>query len=140
MKKINLFLSFFLLMFLFSACSNDEAGATSPLGDGGTGGGDGNLTITVSSRQDQEGGTIFTATPNIAITLSKLTVSVPSEQYTESFEFDGSFVAEANITQELLQYPAGSGVASGQQWTFQFEGNYAATSQAYTVTSNYTIP
>ena len=129
-----------IFLLVFTACSKDEGNATSPFGSGGTGGGNGNLTITISSKQGQQGETIFTATPSVAISLSKLTVSVPSEQYTESFQFDETFVAEANVTQDLLEYPAGSGVASGQQWTFQFEVKYAATSEAYTVTSNYTIP
>lgn len=141
MKKILLLNSLIIaLLFVFTACSDDEGNATSPFGPvgGGTGGG-GNLTITISSRQDQ-GATIFTATPSVAISLSTLTVSVPSEQYTESFQFDESFVAEANVTQDLLEYPAGSGVASGQQWIFQFSGKIAATGEPFTVTSNYTIP
>lgn len=140
MKKIFLLNSMIILLLVFTACSKDDGNTTSPFGSGGTGGGGGNLTITISSKQGQQGETIFTATPSVAISLSKLTVSVPSEQYTESFQFDETFVAEANVTQDLLEYPAGSGVASGQQWTFQFEGKYAATSEAYTVTSNYTIP
>lgn len=142
MKRIFLLNSLIALLLIFTACSKDEGNATSPFGNGtnGTGGGDGNLAITISSKQNQEGATIFTATPNVAISLSKLTVSVPAEQYTESFQFDETFVAEANVTQNLVEYPAGSGVASGQEWTFKFEGKFAATSEAYTVTSNYTIP
>jgi hypothetical protein len=143
MKKLFLLNTLIALLLVFTACSNDDGNATSPFGTGGGGGGtggDGNLTIIISSRQDQQGSTIFTATPSVAITLSKLTVSVPAEQYTESFQFDATFVAEANVTQDLLEYPAGSGVASGQQWTFQFEGTFAATNQAYNVSSNYTIP
>ena len=141
MKKIFLFSGFFLLLLIY-ACSDDAvSGVTSPLGGGiGGTGGTGTVTITISSRVGQQGETIFSGTPSAAVTLSTLTVSVPAQQYSESFNFDGTTVVNANVTEDLVQYPANSGVARGQQWTFQFQGALASNNQAFNVTANYTIP
>jgi len=145
MKKIIAYL-FSMAFLTFSACSDDSGGGTvtDPFGGGNVGnggnGGSGGVTITISSRQEQDGSTVFAATPSVAVKLSKLTVSVPAEQYTESFQFDGTTVVNANVTEDFLQYPANAGVATGQQWTFQFEGTLAADNQAFNITSNYTIP
>ncbi|MCB0744558.1 MAG: hypothetical protein KDC52_02130 [Ignavibacteriae bacterium] len=141
MKKIILYTISFALM-LIGACSDDASGTiTGPgLGGGpGTGGG-GSLSITISSKQDQQGGYIFSGTPSAAITVSKITVSVPAENYTESLQYDGVTVVNANTTEDFIQYDPNSGVTQGQQWTFQFEGTLAADGKAYNVTSNYTIP
>jgi hypothetical protein len=139
MKKQILYL-IILAFFGFLSCSDDSGGGvTDPFGTGGTGG-TGGVTFTISSRQEQDGSVVFAATPSVAVKLSKLTVSVPAEQYTESFQFDGTTVANGGVTEDLLQYPANAGVATGQQWIFQFEGNLASNNQAYNVTSNYTIP
>jgi len=141
MKKL-VFILIPMIFITLTSCSNDNGGTgtTDPFGTGGTTGGTGNVTITISSSQEQDGSVIFSGTPSAAVTLSKLTVSVPAEQYTESFQFDGTTVVNANQTEGLVQYPANSGIASGQKWTFQFEGTLASNNQAYNVTSNYTIP
>lgn len=142
MKKLIFIKIIFISFLLITGCSKKDGTPTDPFGTGngdGNGKGDGSVNITITSRNEQ-GNTIFSATPNAAITLSKLTVSVPAEQYNESFQFDGTTVVNANDTEDLIEYPAGSGVASGQQWTFQFEGTLAATNKTYNVTSNYTIP
>jgi hypothetical protein len=142
MKRIITYI-FTLALLSITACSNDSGGGTitDPFGGGTIGtGGNGNVVITISSRQEQDGSTVFSATPSVAVKLSKLTVSVPAEQYTESFQFDGTTVANANVSEDFLQYPANAGVASGQQWTFQFEGTLASNNQTFNVTSNYTIP
>ena len=145
MKRIIQYLALIVLTsFAVTGCKNDSAGGgglTDPFGTGGgTGGNTGGVTFTITSRPDQQGGTIFSATPSAAVKLSKVTASVPAVQYIETFEYDGTTVVNANVTEDFLQYPAGSGVASGQQWTFKFEGTLANNNQAYSVTSNYTIP
>lgn len=142
MKKIIAYL-FSLAFLTFSACSDDSGGGTvtDPFGGGNVGtGGNGSVTITISSRQEQDGSYIFAATPSVGVKLTKLTVSVPAEQYTESFTIDGTTVYQANQSADLLQYPANAGVASGQQWSFQFEGLLESNNQTFNVTSNYSIP
>lgn len=143
MKRIIIY-TISLALMLINACSDNASGTiTGPGGIGGPGGGGtggGGLNITISSQKDQQGGYIFSGTPNQAITVSKITAAVPALNYTESVPFDGQTVVQANTTEDFIQYDANGGVASGQQWTFQFEGTLAADGKAYNVTSNYTIP
>lgn len=142
MKKLILLTFSITLIFICSCDDTATTGGTltDPFNIGGGGGGTGTVTITISSRTGQQGETIFSGTPSAAVTLSVLTVSVPAQQYSESFNFDGTTVVSANVTEDLVQYPANSGVARGQQWTFQFQGTLASNGQAYNITSNYTIP
>ena len=143
----NLIVTLASLVFLFG-CSDDKTDSSNPvgvLGGGGTGGtggtgGNGNVAITISFQSDQQGGGVFSGTPSVAVKLNSLTVSVPAQQYTESFQFDGTETAAANVTEAFLQYAAGSGITTGQQWTFQFEGTLAADGKAFNITSNFTIP
>lgn len=143
MKKI---IQFIVLIALTSitgiGCSDSESdgGITDPFGGGNNNTGGGTVTIKITSRPDQQGGTIFSASPSTSVKVSKVTASVPAEQYSETFQFDGTTVVNANVVEDFLQYPTGSGVASGQKWTFKFEGTLANNNQAYTATSNYTTP
>ena len=131
-----------ILLSSLVSCSDDSSGGvTDPFGSGnGQGSGTGNVTIAISFQSDQQGGGVFSGTPSVAVKLNKLTVSVPAQQYTESFQFDGTETAQANVAEAFLQYAAGSGIATGQQWTFQFEGTIAADGNAFNITSNFTIP
>lgn len=135
MKK--LLLIFISLFFIWiTGCSDDAGGTiTDPFGSGGTSG-TGNVTFTVSSTQGQQG-VIFIATPSVSIKITKVTVSLPAQQFTDVLTDDGTTTYNANQAVQLDEY---TGVASGQQWTFQFEGTIASNNQAYNVTSNYTIP
>lgn len=141
MRNLILYLISFVLI-VGAACSDDAGGTiTDPFGGGGTGGdGTGNVTISVSFKGDQQGGGIFSGTPSVAIKVSKITASIPAQQYTESLQFDGTTVVNANVSEDFIQYQANSGIASGQQWTFLFEGTLASNNQAYSVTSNFVIP
>ena len=145
MKQLLMF-ALTILFAAFLGCS-DDASVTSPqdggLGvgnGGGTGGGNGSVTIAISSQLDQQGGGVFLGTPSVAIKVTKITVSVAAEQYTESLQYDGTTVVSANVATPFISYNPGSGIATGQQWTFQIEGTLASNNQAYNVTSNYTIP
>ncbi len=144
MKKIMQLLTLIALVIITgTGCSNDSAGGggiTDPFGTGGLGGNTGGVTFTIASKSDQQGGTIFSAKPSAAVKVSKVTIGVPAQQYSETFQFDDTIVLNANVAVDFIQYPAGSGVTSGQQWTFQIEGTLANNNQAYNVTSNYTIP
>ena len=123
-------------LIVITGCKKDSS--TNPLIPGG--GTTSEVTIKINSQLDQQGGAIFSGSPNVAVKVTKITASVPAQQYTESFNFDGTNVINANVSTQFLQYPANSGVASGQKWTFQFEGNLADNNQAFIVTSDYTIP
>ena len=81
---------------------------------------------------------MFTAKPSAAVTVTRITVSLPAQNFNDVLQGDGTTVYQGGQTYDLEEY---TGVASGQQWTFKFEGKLcSAQGQAYNVTSNYTIP
>ena len=136
MKKLLIYL-IPIIFVAFSACNDDSGGTvTSPFGTGLTGGA-GNVAFTIGTQQSQQGGIIFTASPSVAVKITKVTISLSAQQFTDVLQGDGTTQFNANQAVELEEY---TGVGSGQQWTFQFEGTLASDGQAFNVTSNYTIP
>ncbi len=81
MKKLLFFIP--LLLLLIAGCSSDKSG-NNPLGGigtvgGGTGGGTGGtgtVTWTIGQRQGDQGGTMLTASPSVAVTVTQVIVSV----------------------------------------------------------------
>lgn len=139
MKKITI-LSIAFLLSIITGCSDDTS-VTSPasggLGVGGGGTGGGSVTFTISSTTGQQGEVIFNATPSVSVKITKVTVSLPAQQFTDPLAGDGTTVYNANQLVTLETY---TGVSSGQQWTFQFEGSLSSNNETFNVTSNYTIP
>ena len=141
MKKMMIYL-IPLLITIFAACSDNTSGVTNP-GTGGTGGiggtggnTNGNVNFTIGSTQGDNGGILFYATPSAAVKITKVTISLPSQQFNDVLTDDGTTVYNANEVVGLQEY---TGVDSGQRWTFKFEGSLANYNQAFTVTSNYTV-
>ncbi|MFZ1292020.1 MAG: hypothetical protein WAR79_18125 [Melioribacteraceae bacterium] len=137
MKK---FLSIILVVssILIISCDDDATGSvTDPFGTGGIGGGTGNVTFTIGSQQGEQGGILFYCTPSVAVKITRVTCSLPAQNFTDVVEGDGTTVFNANSAYGIEEY---TGVASGQQWTFKFEGTLTSNNQAFTVTSNYTVP
>lgn len=135
MRKI-LSISIVFLAILFLGCDDDSnTGVTDPFG-GGTNAGTGNVTFSMSAIQGQQG-VIFIATPSAAVKITKVTVSLPAQQFTDVLTDDGTTVFNANEGVQLDEY---TGVESGQQWTFNFEGSLVNGGQSFNVASNYTIP
>ena len=134
MKKI---ISFILIyLFFITGCNNNSGGGiTDPFGTG-NGTRTGSVTFTMSTQQGQQG-VIFIATPSVAVKITKVTVSLPAQQFNDVLQGDETTVYNANQIVQLDEY---TGVASGQQWTFQFEGTIANNNQAFNVTTNYTVP
>jgi hypothetical protein len=135
MKGILYLLLLFLLVFL-TGCKKDDPVSTGSGGLDITGGG--GVTFTISQRQGNQGGIMFTAKPSTAVTVTQITVSLPAQNFNDILQGDGTTVFQGSQTYDLEEY---TGVASGQQWTFKFEGKLgSAQGQAYSVTSNYTVP
>ena len=137
MKKIIQLLSIIIIAGITGiSCSDNSSGGglTNPFGGGtGTTGG---VTFSISSMQGQQGGTVFTTTPTVSVKITKVTISLPAQQFTDVIQGDGTTVFNANQAVEINEY---IGVAAGQLWTFQFEGTIASDNQAFNVTSNYTV-
>lgn len=150
MKNILIYLtSMFLVLSI--GCSDDASSNSNPVGIGGlggTGGTGGDLTFTmgnITKQEDADGdGTVdnvfyFTAAPSAAVKITKVSFSLPAQQYNNSFTDDGTTEYAANAPVEVVGFLQNE-ITSGQQWTFIFEGTLAADGKAFNVTSNYTIP
>ena len=139
MKKLTLYL--LPVLFLIITSCDDNSGVTNPNGGGiggigGGGGGTGSVTFTIGTSQGDQGGIYFTAAPSAAVKITKVTVSLPAQQFTDVLQGDGTTVYNANEAVLLEEYV---GVENGQQWTFQFEGSLANNNQTFNVKSNYTV-
>ncbi|MCB0730211.1 MAG: hypothetical protein KDC52_08945 [Ignavibacteriae bacterium] len=140
MKKLIIYFIPIVMIFV-SSCSNDSGGTvTDPFGTGNNGGntgGTGNVTFTIGTTNGQQGGIVFTASPSVAVKITKVTLNLAAQNFTDVLTGDGTTVYNANEAVGLEEY---TGVESGQQWTFQFEGTTSADNKAFNVTSNFTIP
>jgi hypothetical protein len=136
------YLIFTLMLLVFTGCSKDDP-VSAPTGGGGLGGGIGGgggttgVIWTIGQTQGTQGGIMFTASPNTAVTVTQLTITLASENFQESFQVDGQTIFQSGTVYEIIEY---MGVAPGQQWSFRFVGNTGtAQGAAYDVTSNYTV-
>ncbi len=146
MKKLKIYLAFLALIITSSCSNNSKDGDINPLGPNL--GGNDNVTITIgiiTGQYDlnQDGNldevVIFTASPNVAVKITKVTYSLPSQQINDSYTSDGKTEYAANKPEEIL-IAGKSQIATGQQWVFQFEGIISANNQSFNVTSNFTVP
>ena len=134
-KLITIIISFVLLTFV--GCSDDAGGTvTDPFGGGNNNTNTGGVTFSISAMQGQQG-IIFVATPSVNVKITKVTVSLAAQNFNDVLTDDGTHVYNANEGIQIEEY---TGVASGQQWSFRFEGSLASNNQAFNVTSNYTVP
>ncbi|MFZ1292014.1 MAG: hypothetical protein WAR79_18095 [Melioribacteraceae bacterium] len=138
MKKLILY--FLPILFLVITSCDDSSGVVNPNGGGiggiGGGGGGGSVAFTIGTSQGEQGGIYFTAAPSVSVKITKVTVSLPAQQFTDILQGDGVTVFNANEAVLLQEYV---GVENGQQWTFQFEGSLASSNQTFSVTSNFTV-
>jgi hypothetical protein len=126
-------------LLLFNSCKSDSAG-----GGGGFGvdpGGGGGVTFTITKTVGSTAAnTYFYATPSVAVTITKVNVSVPAANppFNQDYTDPGTTVYPANVAVLINEF---TGVATGQAWAFTFTGKLgSATGTAFTVTSNYTVP
>lgn len=127
MNKILLFATFFLLFF-YTGCKKDNP--VSPVTS--------SVTFTISTQPGTQGGTVMLAAPSVDVVITQVDVSVPAENFTDTVQGDGTTVFPANQPAAIDEY---TGVQSGQQWVFRFQGKIgSSTGQAFDVSTNYTIP
>ena len=81
---------------------------------------------------------MFTAAPSSNVTVSEFTISLPAGNVSDTYLTNTTTVFQAATVYTLEEY---TGVASGQQWTFEFKGKLgSAQGQDFDVTSNYAVP
>lgn len=133
MKRLIGFLLAISMFFVIASCKKSDSSNPVNIGPGL-----GGVTFAINQKAGTQGGIIFTAKPSTNVTITQITVSLPAQSYQDILQGDGQTVYQGGQTYDLDEY---TGVASGQQWTFKFEGKLGtAQGQAYNVTSNYTVP
>jgi hypothetical protein len=124
-------------LFLFNSCSNNSGNPTGAGGGfGGGGGGGGAVTFAITQAPGAQGvGIIFYATPTVAVSITKVHVSVGTSS--GDLTANPATIYPANQPFEINEYAQ---AAAGQTWTFVFTGNLgSATGTAYTATSTYLV-
>lgn len=109
----------------YSGCKSDSV--TNPLGA--------NVTMAMGSQPGPNGGTLFTFKPSVDVKLNY--VIVTSGSFRDSLNDGGVYVYSKDSTYGVQEY---QGVASGQQWSFNFFGTLASGGTAFSATANYTVP
>ncbi|MBV6479352.1 MAG: hypothetical protein HGGPFJEG_02123 [Ignavibacteria bacterium] len=134
MKHFILLLAFTVVLSL-SGCGSDSSGGSGGIGGGGGGGGAA-ISYTVRGQGDVNSYTFFVK-PSVDTKITKVVASVPALQFADTINVDPNQTFTGGTEYQLDPY---SGVQTGQAWTFSFTGNLVSNNQAYTVTTNYTIP
>jgi hypothetical protein len=129
-------LAVFVSVYL-AGCSNSVTDPNSGLGGGpgGPGGNTVNFTMQgAGNNQSYE----FQFKPSVDVKLNYLIASLPAFGFRDSIP-NGTPSTVFSSTQFYNWYPY-TGVESGQQWTFTFNGTTNSNNQAFTSTVNFTTP
>lgn len=133
MKHLILFVVF-AAFISYSGCGSDNSSG----GSGGIGGGGGSSAIsyTVRGQGDINSYTFFVK-PSVDTKITKVVASVPAIAFSDTINVDPNQTYTGGTEYSLDPY---QGVQTGQAWTFSFTGTVVSNNQAYTVTTNYTVP
>ena len=134
MKQIaTIFLLFFAAIF-YSSCgsdSNDSSGGL--LGPGGSN----SISFTISGQGDPTNYT-FSATPSVDTKITRVIASAPAFNFADTIVIaDPTQTFTGGTAYALDPY---TGVEAGQAWVFTFTGTVISNNEAYTVSTNYTVP
>jgi len=138
MKTI--FSLFTALMLIFAAgCSDNPVSSTTGGlgGNPGGGTGEGTVTFAITSQPGQNNGVEILAKPSVDITLTSVNIKVPSANYDETYQDDGTTVYPKDQWQLMDEF---TGTTSGMQFVFTFIGKTSPDKVDFNVISNYTIP
>lgn len=126
-----------IILTLASCSKSSDDGSSNPLGSVGNPTNTGGVTFTMGHRSGDQGGIMFTTNPSTDITVTQIVLTLPAQSFADTLVDDGTTVYAGNQVYDLAEY---SGVATGQQWTFNFQGKLgSAQGSAYNVTSSYTV-
>lgn len=112
-----LFLAF--LAFGTAGCGDDVVAVPDTL-----------INFTMGAYQTQTGGVDFTFTPSANVKLTKLIVTLPSTNFSDTLTDAGTDVFSANTTYALQRDY--TGVQSGQTFIFYFTGSLASNNTPFT--------
>ncbi|MCB0726783.1 MAG: hypothetical protein KDD00_04930 [Ignavibacteriae bacterium] len=134
MKK---FASIFLLLFtvvFYSSCGSDSNDTSGGLL--GPGSGSNSISYSISGTGDPTNYT-FRATPSVDTKITRVIASAPAFNFADTITADPNETFVGGTAYEIGNY---TGVEAGQAWVFTFTGTVVSNNEAYTVTSNFTVP
>ena len=136
MKIFLTIIAIFVSVYL-TGCSNSDV--TGPGGGLGGPGGPGGTTVSFTmqgagNNQSYE----FQFKPSVDVKLNYIIASLPAFGFRDSIP-NGTPATVFTTTQFYNWYPY-TGVESGQQWTFTFNGTINSDNQAFTSSVNFTTP
>lgn len=134
MKQIaTIFLMLFAVIF-YSSCGSDSTDTSGGLlGPGGSN----SISFAIGGQGDPTNYT-FSATPSVDTKISRVIATVPALNFSDTIVVaDPTQTFTAGTAYALDPY---TGVEAGQAWTFTFTGTVISNNEAYTVSTNYTVP
>lgn len=126
-KLLALFVFVFFAAIIAQGCGSDPVSANA------------NVNFTIAAYNTQAGNVDFTATPSADVKLTKLVITLPASNFSDTLTDNGTTVYTAGTAYTLgREY---QGVTQGQQWKFFFTGTLASDNTPFTdLAVDYTIP
>jgi hypothetical protein len=128
-KTLQLFIPALLIALSITACGSNDTG-TGLLGTGTN-----TVNFTMGTQQGTNG-TQFTWQPSVDVKITQLILSTTG--FADTITDNSGQIYTAN--QQWVYPNEYTGVTTGQQWQFVFNGTTTSNNQAFTSTVNYTIP
>lgn len=126
-KLLALFVFIFLVASMAQGCGSDPVSANA------------NVNFTIAAYNTQAGNVDFTVTPSADVKLTKIILTLPASNFSDTLTDNGQTVYTGGTPYTLgLEY---QGVTQGQQWKFFFTGSLASDNSPFTdLAVDYTIP
>lgn len=135
MKILFSILAIFVSVYLTGCNNSSDVTGTGIGGPGGPGGNTVNFTMQGSGNNQSFS---FTFQPAVDVKLNYLIASLPAQQFVDSVgNPNPNFVFTSTQTHTWYPY---TGVQSGQQWTFKFNGSTSSNNQAFESNVSFTVP
>lgn len=132
MKQIvTIFFMLFAVIF-YSSCGSDSNTGGGLLGPGGTN----SISFSIGGQGDPTNYT-FSATPSVDTKISRVIATLPALNFADTISADPNETFVGGTAYQINSY---TGVEAGQAWTFTFTGTVISNNEAYTVSTNYTVP
>jgi hypothetical protein len=136
MKIILTILVVFVSVYI-TGCNNSDV--TDPnSGINGNGTGTGNTVTFTMQGSGTNTSYDFQFQPGVDVTLNYLIASLPAQSFSDSVP--NTNPATVFSTGQFYSWYPYTGVQSGQQWSFKFNGTTVSSNQAFTSTVTFTIP
>jgi hypothetical protein len=128
-KTLQLFIPALLIALSITACGSNDTSS------GLLGTGTNTVNFTMGTQQGTNG-TQFTWQPSVDVKITQLILSTTG--FADTITDNSGQIYTAN--QQWVYPNEYTGVTTGQQWQFVFNGTTTSNNQAFTSTVNYTIP